>query len=406
MRRAMRITHLLGNTSPASSPLKFTNPKLADGSNLFWEVSTSFTVTKPANILLSATCIPVLVIFGFAEHYSSSKTPKEKMFLSNLASGTPEYLSPERAKGPIHDTRLSVMWSLGVTFLEILVGRTPFELVEGEAFETQEDLERYWKRTKEGTWLGQEDWQRRMSDGLQSLLSANDVSRRKASHQGRRGIGRSVLGLRAIPLRRRQLLGLPSRNLHHPTPLSHPNVRIRAQGRRDHTRTRRRKRSRREAAAIIRLLLRKQPPRSPAAKKGKNRKDKPAEIVYQESSTPNTPARTATAASARRAAVRSSPPSHPSFSAAAKAPAALPQQQQPGSTAVARAVAASGIPSRGQVETLGDPLLSTAPNTSNKENAPSSARGKKKTMPEDDSAPVNVHTRKKVPARKPARVAL
>lgn len=39
------------------------------------------------------------------------------------------------------------MWSLGVTFFEILVGRTPFEYVEGEKFATPEDLERYWSRT-------------------------------------------------------------------------------------------------------------------------------------------------------------------------------------------------------------------------------------------------------------------
>ncbi|KIO18381.1 hypothetical protein M407DRAFT_83994, partial [Tulasnella calospora MUT 4182] len=136
---------------------------------------------KPANILLSATCVPVLVDFGFAEHYSTHKTPKDKMFLSNLAYGTPEYLSPERAKGLTHDTRLSDMWSLGVTFFEILIGRTPFELVEGEAFETQEDLERYWKRTKEGDWLGAEEWCKRMSKGMQSLLRrmmCPDVKRR------------------------------------------------------------------------------------------------------------------------------------------------------------------------------------------------------------------------------------
>ena len=68
-------------------------------------------------------------------------------FQSNLSYGTPEYLSPERARGLLHDTRKSDVWSLGITFFEILMGRTPFEHSEGEQFATKEDLENYWART-------------------------------------------------------------------------------------------------------------------------------------------------------------------------------------------------------------------------------------------------------------------
>lgn len=58
-----------------------------------------------------------------------------------------QYLAPERARGLPHDTRKSDVWSLGITFFEILVGRTPFEETEGEQFNTNEDLEKYWART-------------------------------------------------------------------------------------------------------------------------------------------------------------------------------------------------------------------------------------------------------------------
>lgn len=99
---------------------------------------------KPANILLSYKNIPVLVDFGFAERYDQKSTTA---FHSNLSYGTPEYLSPERARGLPHDTRKSDIWSLGVTFFEILIGRTPFEESDKDEFLSQDDLEKYWSRT-------------------------------------------------------------------------------------------------------------------------------------------------------------------------------------------------------------------------------------------------------------------
>lgn len=65
-----------------------------------------------------------------------------------------------------HDTRKSDVWSLGITFFEILIGRTPFEYSEGEQFSTKEDLEKYWARTLKGKWVG--SW--KMSEGVETLL--------------------------------------------------------------------------------------------------------------------------------------------------------------------------------------------------------------------------------------------
>jgi serine/threonine protein kinase len=58
-----------------------------------------------------------------------------------------QYIAPERAGGLPHDTRKADVWSLGITFFEILVGRTPFEHGESEKFITTEDLKKYWQRT-------------------------------------------------------------------------------------------------------------------------------------------------------------------------------------------------------------------------------------------------------------------
>lgn len=77
-----------------------------------------------------------------------------------------QYLSPERACGIPHDTRKSDVWSLGITFFEILVGRTPFENTDGEQLNTKDDLENYWQRTLCGTWIG--DW--KMTAEMEKLL--------------------------------------------------------------------------------------------------------------------------------------------------------------------------------------------------------------------------------------------
>ncbi|SCZ98058.1 BZ3500_MvSof-1268-A1-R1_Chr3-3g06547 [Microbotryum saponariae] len=107
---------------------------------------------KPANILLGSNDTPVLCDFGFAVQYARDAPER---FLSSLSWGTPEYLSPERAKGVLHDERLSDVWALGVTMWEIVVGRTPFERTESEEFLTRDALEVYYGRTVEGSFCGE-----------------------------------------------------------------------------------------------------------------------------------------------------------------------------------------------------------------------------------------------------------
>ncbi|BGP27775.1 serine/threonine protein kinase [Rhodotorula toruloides] len=106
---------------------------------------------KPSNILLSHEDRPVLIDFGFAQQYEEGNPDR---FLSSLSWGTPEYLSPERAKGALHDERLSDVFALGVTMYEIVVGRTPFEKSEDENFLNREQLEVYYNRTLTGQFYG------------------------------------------------------------------------------------------------------------------------------------------------------------------------------------------------------------------------------------------------------------
>ncbi|KAJ7195516.1 kinase-like domain-containing protein [Mycena pura] len=155
---------------PALVPVEVDEPKasewlrfLLSGVEFLHKRGVVHNDIKPANILLSSKNIPVLVDFGFAEKYDMDSSTA---FHSNLSYGTPEYLSPERARGLPHDTRKSDVWSLGVTFFEILIGRTPFEHSDMEQFSTKEDLEKYWARTLRGRWVG--SW--KMTKGMERLL--------------------------------------------------------------------------------------------------------------------------------------------------------------------------------------------------------------------------------------------
>ena len=76
---------------------------------------------KPGNIMISTEGGAKLVDFGMAKLADT----EANLTASGIALGTPNYISPEQARGEAIDYHAD-MYSLGVTFYELLCGKTPF----------------------------------------------------------------------------------------------------------------------------------------------------------------------------------------------------------------------------------------------------------------------------------------
>ncbi len=78
---------------------------------------------KPSNILITADGEPMLTDFGIAKMLDLEETVD--LTGTSAAVGTPEYMAPEQATSKTVDGRADI-YSLGVVFYEMVVGRKPF----------------------------------------------------------------------------------------------------------------------------------------------------------------------------------------------------------------------------------------------------------------------------------------
>ena len=89
---------------------------------------------KPQNIMLDPNGRVYVMDFGIARSIDS------RMTRTGAIIGTPDYMSPEQAKGVEIDTR-SDIFSAGIIFYEMLTGRSPFQ--------ADTAMGKLWKRTSE-----------------------------------------------------------------------------------------------------------------------------------------------------------------------------------------------------------------------------------------------------------------
>ncbi|TEU15287.1 MAG: serine/threonine-protein kinase [Anaerolineales bacterium] len=112
--------HLTGEPLPPERILEILKP-VAEALAYAHEQGVLHRDIKPSNVMLTPEDSIFLTDFGLARMAQSGESTLSK----DMMIGTPQYMSPEQAKGEKVDERTDI-YSLGVVLFEMLTGRVPF----------------------------------------------------------------------------------------------------------------------------------------------------------------------------------------------------------------------------------------------------------------------------------------
>jgi len=110
----------LGKPLPTTEVLRLLAP-VASALDYAHTMGVVHRDVKPTNILIGKNGEPVLSDFGLARMMES----KERLTVSGMILGTPEYMAPEQCEGD-EPRAAADIYSLGVVAYEMLTGRVPF----------------------------------------------------------------------------------------------------------------------------------------------------------------------------------------------------------------------------------------------------------------------------------------
>jgi len=100
--------------------------RVADALDAAWEKRIVHRDIKPSNILFDRRGNLKVADFGLAKGTEGKDNTDSSLTQTGYLLGSPHYVAPEQAQGQESDFRADI-YSLGVTFFEMLTGRKPFE---------------------------------------------------------------------------------------------------------------------------------------------------------------------------------------------------------------------------------------------------------------------------------------
>ena len=128
LRRHLIETGLVPGSEAFSTHVRHALAQVATGLAALHHAGVLHLDVKPANIMVTPSGRAVLLDFGLVER-AAARDPRLRR---GRVAGTPEYMSPEQARGE-DPTSASDWYSLGVTLFEVLTGRLPIVGADGAA---------------------------------------------------------------------------------------------------------------------------------------------------------------------------------------------------------------------------------------------------------------------------------
>ena len=119
LKQRLRALEQSGQRLPRRETLRIVS-EIAEGLAYAHQSGILHRDVKPANVLLTRDGRAVVTDFGIARMVMSTELTR-----TGVGVGTPEYMSPEQARGEGVDQRADI-YSLGVIAFELITGRVPF----------------------------------------------------------------------------------------------------------------------------------------------------------------------------------------------------------------------------------------------------------------------------------------